>query len=1236
NLISWSSFVTNKDKIPILPSRYHMFISGSKGIFCRLSNIQNIKWDLLCLNQKEIDRNSGYPFELSVCKVCGKPYIIGSIIVDGNKEYYKPIADSYFESIDSPEEHISKAIFSFDYIDGSEPKIICIKCGVIGNNCSHSDDYLVKLHCVYNKLEYINNDDEVLDETVIDKIDKQLRCPCGYGKSIDKSVVLFRFNENGATAPIVSTLFKNAPEFKQDDLKQFNDEICKENGNFTNYSPIISNGKKILLFSDSRQKAAYYGPYLQVTHNQILFNKFVVNIIRNLKQPISIEELVDKVANQLCYKADNNMFTSLLQKDLNPLSGFKNERINKITLKQRVYFSIMNLIDRTATAISGIEGLGFGAIYFNDFSFFDNIHIDGVTKEQLMSLSHLVLRYIRQRQAFMQNYESGEIRLKDDDIYFDSIYDIPILLNPEENSRNSNAFRLILKNNKMNLLQEIIMKFLKSQNITSDLTKVNEIIIGITSQLINKVLINNNGNGYKLDVSKLSIMPVNKNGEFIDHIPGGYRKFKTCKLCGRMSWINLEGLCNFPGCNGELTDDNLSIQTSDEFNHYRYLYSPDSFNDDLRAVEHTAQLNKNESAKEYQKEFKRGRINILSCSTTFEMGIDLGDLSIVFMRNVPPSIANYIQRAGRAGRRVGASPFVVTYCRNLPHDQFYFRNVLQLVSGEVTPPTIILENEKILKRHFNAVILSDFFKQYKEAFTPMRGNYIQDLKMKTFFEQNIIESKESIPFKFFKDYWFPKMLNYYFSNLKVIFATDINSTFVEETINQYLEEKEILMNKKYGLSYFYNNYRTIVNELDITKKEFIEKEKFDEVISIDKIIQSIKNDQLISFFSSHGNLPSYAFPNNVVPLEILSKSDHKKTIDLNRNLEIAISEYAPGSDIIANSKIYESTSLYKYKSQYFPEYYYVKCNICSWFEFIQATTDKDKERIYKLTKDHTELTGHNGFIIRKAIIPKWGFAVGRNKGNSKWIKRGTKIDRAGYASELLVKDSAFDKSKEIEIKLNNGLFNIQYANGYDVCRINEGRKYQDINTNGFRVCLKCGQVISEKDYSKTHKTPFGGNCDIKNQEINTYSLLSIFDTDLIKISIIDCPSIPFSVKSQYFCKSFWRTLLYAFIESCSKVLEVDRNDLDGVYKLHPNDEFADIIILDSVSGGAGHIARLFGKGGENPETLFKEILAEVKNVLNCTECIAACYSCLFHYSNQSVQHSLDRIPVLEWINQIIL
>ena len=93
-------------------------------------------------------------------------------------------------------------------------------------------------------------------------------------------------------------------------------------------------------------------------------------------------------------------------------------------------------------------------------------------------------------------------------------------------------------------------------------------------------------------------------------------------------------------------------------NHYARLYSS-SHSEPLYIKEHTAQLAKDQQTR-YQEAFVQKKINALSCSTTFEMGVDVGSLETVYMRDVPPSPSNYVQRAGRAGRAKHSAAFVMT------------------------------------------------------------------------------------------------------------------------------------------------------------------------------------------------------------------------------------------------------------------------------------------------------------------------------------------------------------------------------------------------------------------------------------------------------------------------------------------------------------------------------------------------------------------------------------------------
>lgn len=126
----------------------------------------------------------------------------------------------------------------------------------------------------------------------------------------------------------------------------------------------------------------------------------------------------------------------------------------------------------------------------------------------------------------------------------------------------------------------------------------------------------------------------------------------------------------------------------------------------LEAHEHTAQVPYEEREKREQ-QFRSGELPILYCSPTMELGVDIAELNVVNLRNVPPTPANYAQRSGRAGRS-GQPALVFTYCSGgSPHDQYFFRRPEHMVAGAVAPPRLDLSNEDLLRAHIHAIWLAE-------------------------------------------------------------------------------------------------------------------------------------------------------------------------------------------------------------------------------------------------------------------------------------------------------------------------------------------------------------------------------------------------------------------------------------------------------------------------------------------------------------------------------------------------
>lgn len=1265
NLVAWADFAKNDDGLSLLPARYHMFISATKGLFCELAPTGSPNfWENLSLSQNDIREKEGspYPFELGVCKICGELYIMGVFVRDEKGIRYKPIADSFFETLDSEDAESKKVILYHKPVSNSKIVSICRKCGAVGQQCDHSSSDKITLYLVATE-QTLYNDliEEIPDEEFEpageseDEETKHKGCVnCHSGKSISKHILPLRFPANGSAPPLVSALFSHCPDMDQKglnkEIEKFHDKYGRRN---TDWTPIISNGKKLLIFSDSRQEAAFFGPYMQVSHIQLIFSRIMIDILRSKSSPISIEEWKDIANNRLRGYFNSRELAAILLKELRPFEDLSYELIsNNTTRIHRIYHSILHLIDRTASSISGLEGLGIGAVYFDDPEFARDIELPGLSKENILALAQLILRYIRLSEAFYLTPEEDINLIGSDgsDTYFGYRYYKTILIDQEDKSKREKTVRLISITRKPNQLQEQVRYNLsKIKNTTVDsisLEEVNRIIINISTEFIGKELRPDpKGIGYQLDINKLKIMPANPDtGGFREPIIGGLPRFKACVKCGRLSWINLSGVCNYPNCFGELAEPNISLQMSKE-NHYRNILLGEKIFPELRAVEHTAQLDKMTAAKDYQTEFKRGRINILSCSTTFEMGVDLGDLSTIFMRNIPPAIANYVQRAGRAGRRPGISPFVLTFCRSLPHDQYFFKNYELMVRGEVNPPALVLENEKIIKRHYNAVIIADFLKEFRSAFNYTNVGYSKDPLLYQLFEptgefNELLSNLPKLrPSEYICQYWLPNSLEKYKEKLKEIFWEDsLDRIFFDKSLEDYLDY--FVNDSKYGL-------RTNIEKRYTEAVTYYqtESDKYDPKIPTQRkdydyfqtLLKQTREEQLISHLSSRGFLPSYAFPTNVVPLKILSDKVGAKLLDLNRQLDRAIAEYAPDSMVVANSRIYTSGAVHKFPKQEFIRFYYYHCQMCHRF-----ILDEDRNRIMSKVENH--ILSHNidfepdSHTPQRAVYPKWGFSVPRDM-YSERIRSNTKLERGGYSSDLFMDIEGFKGEQPVEINSPQGGFlEIELASGFNIYRINPGKISQNSKgKSGFNLCSNCGRALTDRQTS--HRTPYDRKCE-ETDILRHYHLISIFDTDVVKLKFIDCPPIPKEVReerdSTYKFKSFWRSVLYSLLESISRVLEIERHDIDGLFIPSIDSKFVELVFIDSVSGGAGHVSRLVGKGGEDPQLMFNNIISTAKSILECKDCAenTACYSCLFHHSNQKVQHTLNRGLALEWVSKL--
>ncbi|MCI0397295.1 MAG: DEAD/DEAH box helicase [Chloroflexi bacterium] len=1179
----------------LLPARYHLFARALEGAFICLNEAAHTPGSdgeappRLFLNRHEQCPYCGSRvFELALCSRCGLAYLIGNerpgrelppgaaLDVAGDLAYLvheaprthelEATQTEYFVfemrlSDQEDEDEFVAASEDMENIDRArvEAYRLCVRCGAIAPGGSPG------CRCGASYTRPI------------------MRVHAGRGRTLKRCVccavqgsggILYRFL-TGQDAPIsvlASTLYQEIPPAHDAEALAFPGQ-----------------GRKMLIFTDNRQDAAFFAPYLERTH------------MRTLRRRLILQTLLEDEAGQAGRLRLQDVVRPLLQK----------AELLELFHQEQGYEERKNLVNSWLTleiialdrriSLEGVGLLRFKLVRPRGWRLPEAFPLLKppwqLSQDEAWDLLAILLDTLRHQAVI--TYPDGVDPREPEFAPRNRTF----FLRGEDASPAEGIFGWMPKrgsNARLDFLGRVLERAAALGPAEQD-TIAKQTLHGLWRHLTDSGLWPDHlkvehqprlGTVYRLSHKMWELEPT----------PAGTAGWCLCDRCHNLSTLNVRGVCPTYRCPGTLRPV-AETTFLDQENHYRRQYQQMA-PVPIAVEEHTAQWS-SEAASNVQDRFVRGELNALSCSTTFELGVDVGDLQTVLLRNVPPTTANYIQRAGRAGRRTDAAAFVLTFAQRRSHDLTFYSRPERMIAGKIRPPVMVLTNEKIIRRHLHSVALADFwrwrYQEYGESYRTVSA----------FFRAAGAEGEDGA--QVFRDHLARR-------------PADLRAT-LERLLPAHLQDELGVsqwawveaLTKSDGSGVFdkaKDEYTIDVTQLLELEQEAGRKAEYWKAGRFKDIRNNLERRALIGFLAAHNVLPKYGFPVDVVELKTahLSHIPEAAQVELDRDLRLAISEYAPGGQVVAAKKLWESAGIRLLPGRQLQEFKYAVCAQCQRFYYDQVAVP--------VACSCGELLNSRNNLHGTFLIPEHGFVAGDKPGTP-----GDSRPQRTYASRVYFAEfRAPDRSQAVALSLAlqpavSGAGMQLYA-GYSrfgwLTVVNAG-----IGRRGFRLCRACGYsepALTKSRAKSTHEDPISRrSC---RGTFATYHLGHRFMTDVIELK-------PGGYLASAAPPHLWISLLYGLLEGASEAAGIQRDDIDGTLFWRQWGEPPSLILFDNVPGGAGHVAQVIK---HLPETM----QAAYERVARC-QCgqETSCYECLRNYQNQYFHAELQRGIVATFLREVL-
>jgi ATP-dependent helicase YprA (DUF1998 family) len=1133
------------DDTPLLPARYHYFVRALEGAFVCLHPSHVPGRPRLQLTRHNdctscrLDGTDGAMFELGVCRHCRVEYLIGRLDMDSGR--FEPSSarltkTDYLllgEAVDSDDEDAAALEASPESSDRGTPAMLCPQCRVISDGDTRCNCGVTPLRVA---VVHLARDEQLLR-----------RCISCSGRAPGEVVYRFQTGTDAPVSVIATDLYQSIPPASDSGAER------------------IGEGRKLLTFSDSRQDAAFFAPYLERTYGRAVQRRLISDAIDRLA-PVEAPRLPDIIDRVLRDASD----ALVLDPDVS--------RHSRLATVGYWLMEELFAFDRRQS----LEGTGVAEIATatpREWRPPKPLIDLGLSEQEVTDLVQMMFETVRAGGA-VSTPDGVDIR-----------HDTFAPRNLELGVRRSGSERGVIAwmpGSGTNRRLEIVDKVLERKGIHADSTQILEGLWDHFTQpngpwmrtfvpYADRKL----GQLYRLDWERFEIIPAAD-----DHRP------MRCDTCRRLWWRSVTGICPGWRCAGTTTivadlDEVLS-------GHYASLYrslTPIG----MEVQEHTAQWAAAQASR-IQEDFVAGRVNVLSCSTTFELGVDVGEIQAVLLRNVPPSAANYVQRAGRAGRRIDAAALVVTFAQRRSHDLTWFDDPARMVDGFVAPPVVVLENAAIVRRHAHAMAFAAFERWWVESGNPQH---------RTVEEMFVPASDSPSGAERFVQWLQDRPAPVREALERVLPDGTKHEIGVEgwDWVDALIEES--VDEPTHGwLRRAMEEVTEELASLDAMIAEAFAEQNGNRGEALKRVRGALSRRQAIGFLASRNLLPKYGFPVDVVPLNVSrSGSRSAQNLELDRDLGLAISEYAPGARVVAAKALWRSIGLGTRQGQAWPTYRWAVCGDCGGFRYSLSDTTECGTCGSTATAQ-----GQSG----RFALPLFGFV-----GEEAEKPGETRPPRAALTETYFA--SYRDSEPEFHALELRGSIPVEYrmSRQGQIVTVNRGPAGR-----GFRICETCGfgepapERSARPSRSKEHR-------DIRRPAracrgaLQHRHLGHQYFTDVLEMRVAGV----FDVDQA-------RSLLYSILEGVAAV-DIAREDVDGTLFFHSAGGPPSLIIFDRVAGGAGHVFRIAKR--------LEEVLRAAQAKVRGCECgpETSCYSCIRNYRNQVFHERLSRAEAAQLLGSML-